>query len=343
MRGIAIVLIMLTHIAYMNIGSHDWKYELWNNSVFTLFFSSSLIFIFISGYLLCFIDSNRCFEKGWIKRFYVRKIKNLICPYMVISLFIGCVSNTIGTKDFWYKLVCFSVQPPYWYIGFIVICFIFAPFLLRLNKKYFYVLATTLLFFPLFTTRTIFGLYPLDVFLHSLKTFFYFVPMFMLGMLCFYFKEKIDGWVKQNLIQIVLLFLLSTCSILLYIYVDDYDWRKWWRYGLSSPFSWITTLIYVKTICLIFILKVLLQYLVNKGTNLKILDVLSRYSFGLYFLHCFINEHFGIYLRNSLLSVTSNRPLVMFIVISSVIVLTLVICILLKKVFGKHARMICGC
>lgn len=137
MRGVAIILIMLTHIAYMNIGTHDWKYHLWNNCIVPLFFSSSLIFIFISGYLLCFIDSHRCFESGWIQRFYFRKIKNLLCPYVVVSIFIGFILNVLDTKAFWFKLLGFTVQPPYWYIGFILTCFIFAPFLLRLNKKYF--------------------------------------------------------------------------------------------------------------------------------------------------------------------------------------------------------------
>ena len=193
-------------------------------------------------------------------------------------------------------------------------------------------------------SRPIFGFFPIDVLLHSVKTFFYFMPMFMLGMLCFYYKENIDNWIRKAQIQIISIFCLSIVCLFSYIYMNNYDWTKWWQYGITSPFSWFMSIIFLKTVCVIFLLKAVLEKLIKKGTNLKVLDILSRYSFGLFFLHYFINDHIGGYLKSLLLNnVTSNRPMVMIIVIVSVMILTLLICIVLKKIFGKYSRMVCGC
>lgn len=74
----------------------------------------------------------------------------------------------------------------------------------------------------------------------------------------------------------------------------------------------------------------------------KILDVFARYSFPLYFIHYFVNFAFGnkidIIINEINLFVGSKLLLHSFFVIT----ISLVICIIIRKIFGKYSKYIFG-
>ena len=150
----------------------------WNNYVTALFISSSIFFVFISGYLTILVEDRK---HSSASAFYFRKIKNVVLPYIVVSvLIVVCdyifLGKTIDLTLIPYKLITGSASPHLWFIPMICCCFITSPLLLKLKNKHLTFLTFISFLFPVFGAHQGF-FYPVK---SAVLSFLYFSPFFYL-------------------------------------------------------------------------------------------------------------------------------------------------------------------
>ena len=135
-----------------------------------LFHSSTLYFVFISGYLFHFL-AQRKFD---LRTYYRKKLLNVIVPYVILSVFFtgyaffwysytGEVPRftklVTGCREFFQALLYGDVVLTYWYIPFIATIFLVSPLLLRLSEERFALLTLFTVWIPLLS-RTLDLTYP---------------------------------------------------------------------------------------------------------------------------------------------------------------------------------------
>ncbi|MFQ8736807.1 MAG: acyltransferase family protein [Bilophila wadsworthia] len=123
-----------------------------------LFHSSTLYFVFISGYLFHFL-AQRKFD---LRTYYRKKLLNVIVPYVILSVFFtgyaffwysytGEVPRftklATGCREFFQALLYGDVVLTYWYIPFIATIFLVA-LLLRLSEERFALLTLFTVWIP---------------------------------------------------------------------------------------------------------------------------------------------------------------------------------------------------
>lgn len=256
-RAAAILAIMLTHYAGM-CG--------YRKLVNILFHSSTIYFLFISGYLSQYIGS---IKRDVPIQYYKKKIVNVILPFILFSFLFGAVKYKIDilSVNFLHDLVLGRVLGPYWYIPFVSIIFLATPFLLRLNDtqllKVTLVSSICFIVFP-FRPSCFVLAWPEMFYLYA-----YFLPFYLFGIVYCRFKKIVDNFLIRNFTAIViasilLVALLSMSSAL----------------GLShSPDD---LLIGLHRMSIVAMLLVVLRKLPNSIVSLK---YLADYSFALYFIH----------------------------------------------------------
>ena len=154
-RGVAILAIVFLHTI-----SFSTQNIIHNSVVLTLFWSGSFYFVFISGYLCSFIESQR--ETSTIQ-FYFRKLRNVLCPYVVWTVIIWFFIYFFNGNSYHdllsalpgliYVLTNGSMQGQYWYIVFIGFCFLITPILFRLGSKQLIILTVISSVIPIFVGR----------------------------------------------------------------------------------------------------------------------------------------------------------------------------------------------
>ncbi len=222
------------------------------------------MFVFIAGYLFHHLSA-----KYEYKRYLKKKFLNVLLPYLVLSIpavyhaiwvegleerFVELQDTGVFYKVAWLYLKGGAhLNHPLWFIPMIMLFYLAAPLFMFISKNQkWYLLLVILLPVSLLVHRPI---YPnLDVF-HS---FLNFLPVYILGMFFSQFRLKLDEYLKNNFIWLVLIFLM----ILFYqIFFMEY-------HGVHTSVSMFSTEKGVIDILLLqkLILSILLLHL------LKILD-----------------------------------------------------------------------
>ena len=167
-----------------------------------LFHSSTLYFVFISGYLFHFL-AQRKFD---LRTYYRKKLLNVIVPYVILSVFFtgyaffwysytGEVPRftklATGCREFFQALLYGDVVLTYWYIPFIATIFLVSPLLLRLSEERFALLTLFTVWIPLLIPRT-----ELTSFFHNYAFFF---PAYLLGMFYSMNRDLILAFIAKHI------------------------------------------------------------------------------------------------------------------------------------------------
>lgn len=337
-RALAIACIVFCHCAtvfrnwdeIVNISDAD-KYVCFK-IFYSLFGSSTIFFVFISGYL-----SMKLFKGCGYIYFIQKKIKNVISPYLVMSIFFiiyGYVLAKITGETFGKEyspvgvikmLLLGEAQPPYWYIPFIFICFLFTPFIININRELLLKITLASLTLPVIFPRSYFP--PESN--HFVLLFTYFVPGYLLGFVAESYKEEFLKFIRK--IQ----YLLVTCTVIAiisYFFIENIYYQYYQKY----------IVLYISHLCLCLLIY---MHLSSCSMCTKYIDMLSKNSFTIYFIHWLIINLIFYPLFNSLTWFGTNIFFcIINFIISSMICLAvcLILSIAMRKVLKTYARQIIG-
>ena len=343
LRGLAILYVVIVHARALN---QEWLSHPAVNRFFDTFFDPSegngtVLFLFIGGFLFQHL-SHAQFD---FKKYIEQKFKVIMLPYIIISIpliilrlnthFVS-LSLPNGFDDrsvlykFFYFLLTGAHMPPFWFIATIVLFYLSAPFLHALDNPRFYnYVFPFVLLISFFTYRPEHNANPPMSYVHYL-------PIYVLGMWTSAYKEKIMDYSRP---------ILYVC-VALYVVLCALDLTG--NISLSREISFEDVMydgflsfnIYIfKAVVLCFMLMLLLYEFANK--HVPALHILGDYSFGIFFVHyIFISvsrkaiEHLGY-------EVPFSFPAYLAYFIS-VLLLSVMVVFLIKKVAGNKSRYVIG-
>ena len=181
-----------------------------------LFHSSTLYFVFISGYLFHFL-AQRKFD---LRTYYRKKTAQRHCSVCdPVRFFTGYAffwysytgevprftKLVTGCREFFQALLYGDVVLTYWYIPFIATIFLVSPLLLRLSEERFALLTLFTVWIPLLIPRT-----ELTSFFHNYAFFF---PAYLLGMFYSMNRDLILAFIAKH-IKILVAFSLVFTALL---------------------------------------------------------------------------------------------------------------------------------
>ncbi len=324
---INIVIIHIWHIPSNNISMQNL--ELIDLVRLVLFHDATIYFLLISGFLFHYLSGNPGFS---IKKYYLSKIKYILFPYTIISLFLYLIkNNSLLTADLFsfFKgyidtLVYGKAAYPLWYIPFICGIYLISPLLLKIPTgkfKYFTVFSSLI---PLFIGRT--GVHI------TISQYAYYLPSYVIGMYMSINYKNILEYIKTHFYKLILISTITTiCLFFVSVYNINVD-----HFNISE------SLYYIQKLNISFILFLLFSKIENWKN--KIVYDFATYSFGIYFLHTFFgNESFRniyystIYSLNPSLVIPSSILFVIIVAFTNLYTLKV-----FKKITGKKARYIVG-
>ena len=313
-RAFAIVLIMAMH--YCASFGYD-------GIVNGLLHSSTIYFLFISGYLCQYIDSRR---RDRPLAYYRKKLLNVICPFLLFSLLFGMMKGIAGFNgEFLANVLCGRVQGQYWYIPFVAGLFLISPWLCRLDARGITIVAIASLFaFLLFPIRPAgFAIaWPHTFYLYTYFSFFY-----IIGFVYCRYKANID---------------LELCRYRWVVYGAALlaAGMLWWAPMCGLKFPDYAFAVGLQKFIIIVAVVQLLSALKDK--KIWMLDKLAKYSFTLYFIHygVFAQTH-GIH--DSLLAVMPLPPMwADTIAFALYVTVLLLAAIVVKTALGRYSRWLIG-
>ncbi len=361
-RAIAIIFIVAGHSLCWGQG----KIRDINSLIFA---GGTYFFVFIAGYLFYYLSYK--FER---KEYFKKKLINVICPYIItllpVALLYSCqnIDNwafqpaNFGMRLFAVLSGSYIVNAPTWFIGMIVIMFLFSPYFLKSwnSKKNRIVLLLLSLIFCISIPRessvnmfigfnpykeTILHILVMNI-LFYIRCFLHFSFFYLLGMeISLYIERKKDN-IKMILKDIGMISLiLYLVHFVLNIFILNIPYSR----GMETV---------SKTIELFVILSGLLLFEDSIRCNFlldKFLKFVAKYSFGIFFIHGYIINLFYYHTlytqRNFDNFFTTNLNTVnafinaLIIFLSSLIGSILILWIIKKflKLLGiKNTRMIIG-
>lgn len=334
-RAFAIVCVMFTHLWHDPpfLEGFEAEKRLVTALSDTLFHSSTIYFIFISGYLFEYVNRRKAFS---IPAFYLSKVRNVLTPYLIIS---GLLLLTGTLMDRWGAgvpafinegmpvtspadvLICLlygtASLTPYWYIPFILSVFVISPVFFHMSNERLSRLLVPLSVLPLLVPR---GL------LFFFRNYCYFLPIFLLGIFFARNRERCMDFIVRHLRGIVHIALFTSAVIFVNFYLDFIPNTE--------------TAYYVQKLAIGMCVILLLE---RRQQPSPLLDLLARYSFPLFFLHVIVQHICDPALFAGLLPLCGG-----FLVPASLLVALLesVLCLLLvravKKALGKRSRYVIG-
>ena len=283
-RGLAILLIVAGHtMQFGDAGSLTQKISV------EVFAGGTALFIFISGFLFQHLSG-----KYEFKNYMKKKWTNVILPYFVTAIpgillcfmFPQSYGNAFDGLNPLLQIPMFlSVgrvhNTPAWFIPMIFLFFLASYHLLLFEKKnILYKLLVPLFLVTLFLPRqdvdysTVQGLSYSAKYLAYLKYvlvgFVHFFSMYVFGMYCSKYKEKIDTFYKFRWIYWILM--IGTAILNVHLSMN---------FGISNG----TVSKVFLTILVLAYLKHYDEWLISHTKLNKVLDFIAKYSFGIFFVH----------------------------------------------------------
>lgn len=331
-RAFAIINIVIVHAWRIPLRygeSQEFSYNLINAIREVFFHDSTIFFIYISGFLFCYLSKNLR-----PLTYYKNKLSYVISPYVFISVFILALghlrANGFSFLQKWetineiaYALIEGGAQVQFWYIPFIALVFVVSPLLLKIpatGSGRFILIVSVL---PLLGSRTDTSV--------SLWQYIYFFPVYLQGIYAAknhsIFMATLERW-KTEMIIIALV-----SSIFLgYLHFNPVS---------HDLFNITESVYYVQKLSICFSTLLLFQKLENKDNAL--LDKLAKYSFAIFFTHMLVyqalmpNRYYSWFISSGALMFFFS-----LIHVVAVIFATLFVCAMLKTILGKRSRYFIG-
>lgn len=275
-RGVAILLIVAGH------SYGHWVINSFSEKVLAnLITGGTALFVFISGFLFHHIYYIEFDQKAFI----LKKIKNVLIPYIVLStgaLTVRIILNKpiffMGTlyehiMDAGYRMLIGNITTGYWYIPFISIVFIVSPLFIR-YIKFSFKMRIFLFFFCLLVSMLMQR--PADN-VSPIHSFLYFVSIYLLGINCSIDQQKIFNFIHDKTIVLGVF-------VLAFAMLEAATRNDFGNYSKTEMFSFngIDIIIVQKIFMCFFFLSFFHKY---ENKNISILKFVAGLSFPIYFLH----------------------------------------------------------
>ncbi|MCW5514871.1 acyltransferase family protein [Muriicola sp. Z0-33] len=339
-RALAITFIIAPHIFYVSdIDLNTFT----GQAIYNFFTGSTANFVFISGFLFYHVF----YQKNRISTFFGKKVQRLLLPYTIFSI-LPIVLKIKSEPEYWrnylnlgndgvfndYIIPFFAYyfsgdhMIAYWYIPFAMLTFALFP----LHKKFIeqrikvqLVIVIVWYICALFIHRPLAG--KLSVFHY----FFYYSPIYLLGIICSQYKEVLYARLKGK--EFYFLFI----SLILLV-IPALNGSTGSSYKDFFEFNGIDLLYLQKTSFCFFFLIWLHRF--ERFDN-KYVNIISSTSFVIYFVHGYIIQ---ILLRLKVyLGVHFSYPWVAFIIILILLLISgALVAILVKKMLPKYSQNITG-
>ncbi|MFZ2449230.1 MAG: acyltransferase family protein [Methylovulum miyakonense] len=339
-RGLAILFIVAGHTyVYWDIGSFYEK-------VFAnLITGGTTFFVFISGFFFHHVF----YPKFQFQQFMLKKVKYVLLPFTLLTLTaIACFvfylhrppytevfitgKTSSGYQYIWLGIQYWwtgSILDAYWYIPFIMIIFALLPLFLKqiqLPIKAQVGLFILLLCISLLIHRPVHNLSPI----HSV---IYFIPVYMLGIICSIEKERVFNFLEnKHFILGLSVVLMSAAQILIYNHSGNFHKESIFSYG------GIDTMLLQKILMCFFLLSVMQKF---ENKEIPFLKYTASASFAIYFIHpwvLYFFDYLSVFERFSFFS----GNLGFIVTVPLVIAISLAIAEAFKWVFSNKSRFIIG-
>ena len=286
-RGLAILLIVAGHsMQFGEIGSLTQKISV------EIFAGGTALFIFISGFLFQHLSG-----KYEFKNYMSKKWTNVILPYLwtaipgILFCFLYPVKygNALdGLNPILQIPLMLSVgrihNTPAWFIPMIILFFFSSWALLQAEKKgWLYKILPAMFLITILFPRidvdynSTLGLTYSAKYFAYLKYVFmgyiHFFSMYVFGMFCSAHKDIIDKF--WNTRWFFIFFMLTTACLNIFSNIN-WDWSNG---TISKIFLTIIALAYLKHYD---------EWLISHEKLNKALDIIAKYSFGIFFIHWYI-------------------------------------------------------
>lgn len=216
-RGLAIVLIVGVHCRTSLL----WPADSWANKILTFGLdSSTILFVFISGFLFQHLNTTDFVFSDYIKK----KLKYVVVPYVLVSIPAIADKLLFETNAVWmtpfyqelpwpfqalYLLATGKHSGPFYFIPVIVLIYCLSPLLFPFQKaKSFQWLGVVIPLVGLFT-------YAYGYYANVLESLLYFLPVYILGMWVSKNKEAILPIPNFYIIGMAMIYLiLLSCEVM---------------------------------------------------------------------------------------------------------------------------------
>ncbi len=286
--------------------------------------NGSVLFVFIAGYLFQHLS-----HKFETKKYYKSKLKNVITPYILISIpaiaifvtimqrdtvWAGFYDNSVVEQVFWFYITGKHLAP-LWFVPMITIFYLIGPLLVHADsKKVFYYSLPLFIGLSCLVSRG----YPHQSFIH-------FLSVYLMGMFCSKYKEQVNLFLQKWLVLAVGLF-----AILGLVYYEFFIAQ-----GATSYINYTQ-----KMIMALFFLGLLVR--LSTRLDYKFIGVIADTSFGVFFIHSYILTGSKLLFAKLNGSVPVGN---MFLYITSAVVFLLIsmsLILMAQKIFGKRSRLLVG-
>lgn len=339
-RGIAILLIVLAHCYSISGVQIDTAIE----RVFAnLIAGSTIHFIFISGFLFHHIF----YRKLKTDSFFKSKVKRLLIPYTVLSVvpilikiksepkywnaYLPLVEEGGVVYDYILPALLYYITGAhlvaYWYIPFAICLFLMYPLHIKFIEAK---LKNQLIVVGVCFMVAILIHRPVNN-LAILQSVFYFTPAYLLGILCSMNKALIYSRLcgKEFLFLATALVLAIVQALL----GRHSNYQK-----LPFVYDGIDLILLQKSFLCIFFMVFLYQYEHSKNT---FIILLASTSFGIYFIHSYVLYALTFLKSEFEVKVGYNWP-AYFLVWGIIVISSILLALIMKKLFPKYAVYITG-
>lgn len=338
LRGVAILMIVAAH-CYQFFG---WSLHPTVEAVFKdAFDNSSLIFMFVAGFLFQHTEEKRFAYKGYL----LRKFINVFIPFVIaitpailFALLRGSPAFAEApVRDFSFaeKIIYLAIYPgetmnfALWFVPVIAVYYLAAPLLRALDQRQSYWMLAVLLPLSVLMHRPTYSK------LHNLTLAVYFLSSYLLGM-CFSRNwKRTVSWLTHGLVPLTVAFAIVFMGHLL---LSDHHGKS----TTQDPFEtqgtegWIDWM-YVQKMLMAMVFLGVLHFFRDRSA--KVLDYLAGASFTIFFYHLYF-----IYLVSWLtrFSVPEFRPDYFLLLFVFAVGGPCVIVLVARKLFPSWSRALVG-
>lgn len=249
--------------------------------------NGTAMFLFIGGFLFQHL-THKYFD---FKKYLTQKFKNLIMPYLIISLPLIWVrlhtdfhspalpdnfSDFSVLRQVGHFLLTGSHLPPFWFISTIILFYFTAPLLHALDNRRFYTYVFPFILLAcLFTYRPAHNANPLLAYLH-------FIPVYITGMWASYYKDRILTD-RPRLLWILLALYIGLCIGEISGWITTPRHISFEHVLYDGVISFNIYLLKALILCFLW----LVFFYRLRELQIPFLELLGTYSFGLFFVHYF--------------------------------------------------------
>lgn len=334
-RGLAILLIVVAHTMQVVTWQDHPEIQVFLNVVLQ---NGSVYFVFIAGFLFQYLS-----RKYAYKTYLISKFQNVLLPYFLISipsilywLLRGGPGN-VDIANFFNlpplgKAIAFYATGDHlftlWFIPMISLYYLLAPGFIWIDRhpKAYWIIPILLLV-TLYVNRT-----PEN---YIVPTAIHFLSIYVLGMVCSHYREKLFVVVKHTWFFLV----LTATSLIVH--------ETLIRIDLHLPDEMLSVNTISKAIFCVLLMYVFWYFdTLIADSHHYCLGILADFSFGIFFLHGYFSKvYFSIIYRyfgmDSFWS-HANIPTFLILLILKLIGPILVI-YFLKSILHKKSRYLVGC